>query len=1121
MADFPPAEVPLLMYPAQATFPDDYLTSSNIFLASLVLLAVLAGVSYQAGLLGWLIRVLYRFLQGTVSQGFLLWKRLLSWASWPLYAAMVLGLLVLGVANAPELPGVAILCSLALLFCGVTACLAYVYIDVESYEVSRGYKTLANPAKGQELAVNLARYGPRVGVPLLVAATVAAIGGFALLNQGLYDTVGPDWYDLRAGKAGPASPPPGDDGGETVRVRKAGQTAPGYTDFLAYTLLHLLRIVDLLNIAENYNLRMSYIHPRRWPASTLLTLFKTFFTMVLLQQIFASFRQMRLLAQTIQDFWSPHVSIHEQACVSLPQHGPRAVRPLFASLRAAEFLTVEQRAQVPEIVANIGSAVTPVLGKYLRDPNENVRAVAVAALGRLTALEALPRLVRLSRDESAWVRQSLAETLGLLGSASPEAGRRRRWFRRRRRAAGPGWLARWTGWARRKLPPQELAVATLRSLLADPATQVRVQAAAGLGKIGTAAQVATPELIAMLRDADESVRCQAAEALGQLGGSAEETVNALAELLQDPSAAVQAAAAKALGALKHEAAEAVPSLVPLLQDPDEGVRKTAAQAIGEIGTVTEEAAPDLVAGLASQDNVIRAQTAEALGTIGEPAAGEAIPALIRSLADPNDRVRAKSAEALGKLGPAAAEAVPRLIEALRDEDTAVRARAAAALGEMGGAAEPAVPGLVECLRHVNPQVRANAAHALGRIDGGARPALAALEEAARDAEGEVRSQALFALGEIGDLAGAAAQVLLAGLDDPDPQVRAAAVEALGKRDEVGDSGVQALLRALGDASDDVKVAVTRALPQRAGAVAAVVEGLCRLLQEGSPTVQAGAAQALGKLGVEARSAGPFLLHAVQTGEAAVREQAIRAVVLIQPPEAALAFAVGLRDAQEEVRKLASAGLMKVSDMPPEVVPELVEALRDPHIQVRSNAAHALARLDPVPEQAIPLLVEYTADPDDGLRLSAVLALKAASPEKVKAVVHHLIDDPNLRIRLLAASLLLVEDPADPRAGAILVEALSEPAAGQRKRALEVVSALGPRAAAFLNEVRQRVEVEIEPEVRDLLLQTVAGFDLAAGDGAAAPTLAPDQVPVARTPSAEPSGPGAADELAGPAAGAAG
>jgi HEAT repeat protein len=1050
------------MYFAQAVFPDDYLTSSNILLATLVLLVVLVAVSYQVGLLGWLVKVIGNLLRETVRHGFLLWQRLLSWASWPVFAVLVLGLLGFGIAQEPELPAVGILCSLALLFIGITACLAYVYIDMESFEVSRGYKALSNPLQGQELAVNLVRYGPRVGLPLLIAASVAAIGGFALLNQGLYDTAGTGWYELRPDKWTPA----------------AGE-APVYSDFLVYTLLHLLRIVDILNVAENFNLHVSYVHHKRWPASTLLTFFKFFFTMVLLQQLFASFRQGRLLWQTIQDYWSPHPPIREQARVALPRYGPRAVHPLLVSLRGVDFLTPEVRAQIPEIITDIGPATVPLLVKYyLRDPNENVRAVAVTALGRLTALEALPRLVGLSQDASALVRQSLAEAVGAIGSTVPQTSRRRRWFRRRGHSAGPtpGWLGRFTGWLRRerKRSPQELAVATLRALLTDAETQVRTQAAASLGRIGSGAVSATPELIALLSDPDEAVRCQAVETLGQLGAVEEATVNALAALLQDPSAEVQASAAKVLGALKGEAAPAVSSLIPLLHDPDEEVRQTAAEAIGDIGTLPQEAAPELVEGLHSRDDVVRAQTAEALGTIGAAAAATA-PSLIQALDDTNDRVRAKAAEALGKMGPAAAAAVPRLIKALHDRDTVVRARAAASLGEMGGQAAAAMPALVESLRHSNPEVRASAAGALGRIGDRARPAAAALAEATRDPEGKVRSQAVLALGEIGGLTETSRQALFNALEDSDPQVRAAAVEALGKRDDLGEAGTHALLRALDDASDEVKVQVTRALPQRAGAAPAVIDGLCRLLQDDSAAVQASAAHALGKLGPAAQAAGPQLMQAVQAAEAPVREQAMRAVVLIQPPEAASTFGVGLKDAQEDIRKLASAGLMQVSAIAPEVVPDLVEALRDSNNQVRSNAAYALSRLEPVPDDAVPLLVECTADPDDGLRVNAVRALKAASAEAVSGVVHRLIDDPNVRVRLVAAGYLLRANPADPRGTAVLTEALSHATSRIRKTAVELVASLGPQGAIFRDVMQRRMKEEEEPEIRDLIGQLVEGL----------------------------------------------
>ena len=50
-----------------------------------------------------------------------------------------------------------------LLIMGVTACLAYMHIDLERYAVERGYKSIHNPSKGQELAQDLILHGDRVG----------------------------------------------------------------------------------------------------------------------------------------------------------------------------------------------------------------------------------------------------------------------------------------------------------------------------------------------------------------------------------------------------------------------------------------------------------------------------------------------------------------------------------------------------------------------------------------------------------------------------------------------------------------------------------------------------------------------------------------------------------------------------------------------------------------------------------------------------------------------------------------------------------------------------------------------------------------------------------------------
>ena len=222
---------------------------------------------------------------------------------------------------------------------------------------------------------------------------------------------------------------------------------------------------------------------------------------------------------------------------------------------------------------------------------------------------------------------------------------------------------------------------------------------------------------------------------------------------------------------------------------------------------------------------------------------------------------------------------------------------------------------------------------------GAVRARPALEKAARDEDGGVRSQAIRALGTIGPLTTAAERAVLDGLQDADPLVRAAAVEAVGRWGEPGEAVVNGLMLLLEDANDQVKAQAAQVLPQLAGATPTVVEGLCRLLlEDDSPWVQEHAAAALGKLGPAAVAAGGPLLRVAQTGEVSARQQAMRAIAMIQPPEIISAFTSGLQDADGSVRKLASGGWMKAAAIPVEAIPALVEVLRDTEPQVQANAA---------------------------------------------------------------------------------------------------------------------------------------------------------------------------------------
>jgi hypothetical protein len=147
--------------------------SSYVFLAALALILLTAGFLFQIGIAGRALRVLQTVMQWSIRRGFQLWEQLFAWATWPVFLALAFGFLTAGWVFGAFVPALKVFCGFAPLFMGTTACLAYMFIDLERYEVERGYKATHSPLKGQALAMHLAEFGHQVHVPLLVAATLA------------------------------------------------------------------------------------------------------------------------------------------------------------------------------------------------------------------------------------------------------------------------------------------------------------------------------------------------------------------------------------------------------------------------------------------------------------------------------------------------------------------------------------------------------------------------------------------------------------------------------------------------------------------------------------------------------------------------------------------------------------------------------------------------------------------------------------------------------------------------------------------------------------------------------------------------------------------------------------
>jgi HEAT repeat protein len=208
-------------------------------------------------------------------------------------------------------------------------------------------------------------------------------------------------------------------------------------------------------------------------------------------------------------------------------------------------------------------------------------------------------------------------------------------------------------------------VPVLLKALGHSEQNVRREAAARLGKLGTVAAPAVPGLVTALRDPCIRVRMAVTVSLGSIGPAAAAAIEPLAHVLKGTNLILGRLAAQALSRI---GIPAVPILVGGLRSPDPYVRREAAWALGEVGPVLRR------------------------GTKGSiPALPPALPgnqAHVRSVSNGEQLTVPMKVTAIvasgAKIKPALAveEAVPELTRALRDLDSKVREAAGLALARI-------------------------------------------------------------------------------------------------------------------------------------------------------------------------------------------------------------------------------------------------------------------------------------------------------------------------------------------------------------------------------------------------------------------------------------------------------
>jgi HEAT repeat protein len=287
---------------------------------------------------------------------------------------------------------------------------------------------------------------------------------------------------------------------------------------------------------------------------------------------------------------------------TLPGPVWRALEPTAVSM--LEKLRGDAHVAVVDLLARRGSIERAMRGTHRR--SAVVRARSADLLGAVGGPGVLTELVRLLGDRDQEVRAVAVRALGSLADPAAAAALVNGLLRR------PPLPHHLVIEALRRIGPEALPVLAARAT--HPDDGVRAQVAEAMGLVGAVG--AAPVLVGMLRaEPSPEVRVRAARALGRLGSPV--AVDVLLDAVADRQpTALRVTAAQALGALG--AARSVPVLARLVGDPAHWVAHTAATALVATGPRGVAALRDLAgdAGPDAGPDSAAAHAREALVTTG-------------------------------------------------------------------------------------------------------------------------------------------------------------------------------------------------------------------------------------------------------------------------------------------------------------------------------------------------------------------------------------------------------------------------------------------------------------------------------------------------------------------------
>lgn len=311
---------------------------------------------------------------------------------------------------------------------------------------------------------------------------------------------------------------------------------------------------------------------------------------------------------------------------TLSRLGPEAGHELLR--RMAELSLPARAAAAQAMLEMVDPSYVPALSALLEWAEDDLRAVAVKALGRTQSPDAVAPLVALL-DEPA-LAGAAVRALGVLSGGCREA-----------------------------------VLAALQEVVEQRPSPAALAAYAHAG--GTAA---LPTFRKLARAPDPLLRAAALEASMEVDPAV--GLELARSALQDEAAPVRAAGARAVGRVGDASAGAL--LRPALQDEDIAVQLAAVEALGECGAT--DRIPELEALVSHVDGALAGRAVRALARIGNVR-----PQVLREASRHAD---AEVVKAALQAGAVSSEGVALAVELLQHPGWDVRATAARVLGDSGG-----------------------------------------------------------------------------------------------------------------------------------------------------------------------------------------------------------------------------------------------------------------------------------------------------------------------------------------------------------------------------------------------------------------------------------------------------